>query len=61
LGTLKAKENVEMANLQKKINTGLDEQSKDRHIEEMKINQKYENHLKDMMSLHDKEKLAFKG
>ena len=50
-----------MANLQKKINTGLDEQSKDRHIEEMKINQKYENHLKDMMSLHDKEKLAFKG
>jgi hypothetical protein len=41
--TLRAKQATELAALQKKIKTGLDEQNKDRVKEELRLNQKYAN------------------
>lgn len=43
INTLKAKQAAELAALNKKIKTGLDEQTKDRHNEEYRLNQKYAN------------------
>ncbi|CAM6005956.1 unnamed protein product [Sphagnum balticum] len=61
VNTLKAKQAAEMAALQKKVKTGLDEQNKERHFEEVRLNQKYGNIEKELRSQHDKEVLAFKG
>lgn len=43
LNQLKAKQDVELANLRKKIKTGLDELNKQLKKEEEKLNLKYEN------------------
>lgn len=43
LNTLRAKQAVELAALQKKIKTGVDEQIKERNKEEERINLKYGN------------------
>ena len=52
--TLRAKQAAELAALQKKIRTGLDEQNKERTREEFRINQKYANLEKEMRSIQDK-------
>ena len=54
LNTLRAKQNVELVALQKKIKTGLDEQNKERLKEEGRINQKYFNIEKELKANHDK-------
>jgi ATP-dependent Lon protease len=61
LNTLRARQAAELAALQKKIKTGLDEQTKDRNHEEVRLNQKYANIEKELRGNHDKEVMAFRG
>jgi hypothetical protein len=61
LNTLRARQGAELAALQKKIKTGLDEQTKDRLHEEVRLNQKYANIEKELRGNHDKEVMAFRG
>ena len=61
LNQLRARQDVEVANLRKKIRTGLDEINKQRKKEEEKLNHKYENIRKQQSMLQEKERLAFKG
>ena len=52
LNTLRARQASELAALQKKIRTGLDEQIKDRNNEEARLNQKYANIEKELRGNH---------
>ena len=52
--TLRAKQATELASLQKKIRTGLDEQNKERGREEARINLKYRNIEKELKANHEK-------
>jgi len=61
LNQLKAKHDVERANLRKKIKTGLDELNKQLKKEEEKLNLKFENIKREQKMQQDKEKIAFKG
>jgi hypothetical protein len=61
LNTLRAKQAAELAALQKKVRTGVDEQTKERKREEERINQKYANIAKELKSNQEKEILAFRG
>ena len=59
--TMRAKQASELMALQKKIKTGLDEQTKERGKEEGRINLKFNNIEKELKGNHDKEILAFRG
>ena len=61
LSTLKAKQNTEMTNFQKRVATSRAEKNRDRKIEEDKINLKYDNFMRDLKKNQEKEVLAFKG
>ena len=61
LSTLKNKQNNEMKNLEQRVNTTRDEQTKDRTITSMKMKQKYDNNMKDLKVAQEKDILAFKG
>lgn len=50
-----------MTALHKKIKTGMDEQTKDRGVEENRLRLKYSNVCKDLKMQQDKEVLAHKG
>ncbi len=58
---MRAKQASELMALQKKIKTGLDEQTKERGKEEGRINLKFNNIEKELKGNHDKEILAFRG
>ncbi len=59
--TLRTKQAGELAALQKKIRTGVDELNKERTKEESRINLKYNNIERELKANHDKEILAFRG
>lgn len=61
LNTLKAKQDMELTNLRKKIKSGLDELNKQRKKQEEKLTLKFENIKKEQRMQHEKEKLAEKG
>lgn len=50
-----------MNTLKKRIAAGVDEQNIDRHVEESRLKQKYDNVCKELKSQHEKEVLLFKG
>ena len=61
LNSLKAKQEVEVANLRKKVRTGQDEMNKQSKKEEEKLHLKYEHIKREQKMQQDKEKIAFKG
>lgn len=61
LSILKNKQKSELANLQKRIKTSRAEKNKEKDIETEKINLKYENLMKDLKVVQEREVLGFKG
>lgn len=61
INTLRARQAAELAALQKKIRTGVDEQTKERTKEEARLSQKYANIKKELRGNHEKEVMAFRG
>jgi hypothetical protein len=54
LNTLRAKQGAELANLQKRVKTGKDEQTKDRFNEENRLKTKFFNIMKELKMQQEK-------
>lgn len=61
LSILRNKQNTELTNFQKRVKTTKAERNREKDIEVDKINMKYENLMKDLKVIQDREVLGFKG
>lgn len=58
---LNNRQDAEVLNFNRKLQDNIDDLSKDRHLEDQGINQKYDNLLKELRANHEREILSWFG